>query len=80
MESVDIRIAREITTYKIKVYTYMDDINCTIEHITMPQPCSKRQPKAIIVARKARNIVSEELELNGWFRDPDKNKEINFGI
>lgn len=31
-------------------------------------------------ARKARGIVSEELEKNGWTRDPDKDEEVDFGV
>ena len=39
-----------------------------------------RKPDTITTARKARAIVSEELEANGWTRDSDKDKEINFGV
>ena len=58
----------------------MDDFNCTTEHIPPRRPRPGRQPEAITVARKARGIVSEELEKHGWTRDPDKDEEINFGI
>ena len=80
LENADTRIAKEITTYKVNVYSYVDDFNCTTDHIPTPRPCPGRQPEAITVARKARQIVSEELELHGWTRDPDKDEEINFGI
>ena len=49
-----------------------------MEHVTPTHP--GRQSEAITVARKARLIVSEELERHGWARDPDKNEEINFGV
>ena len=79
LENADIKIAREITSHKVKVFSYVDDFNCTTEHVTTPHPRPGRQPEAITVARKARDIVSEELKLHGWSRDPDKDEEINFG-
>ena len=78
LESIDTRIAREITSYKIRVYSYVDDFNCTTEQTASHRP--GRHPEAITIARKARNIVSEELEKYGWSRDSDKDEEINFGI
>ena len=78
MENADIRIEREILNHKVKVYSYVDDFNCTTEHIPRSRP--GRQPEAITSARKARGIVSEELEKLGWTRDPDKDEEINFGV
>ena len=38
LDSADTRIAREITTHKVKVYSYVDDFNCTMEHVTTPRP------------------------------------------
>ena len=80
LERADIRITREITSHKIKVYSYVDDFNCTTKHIPTLRPRPGRQPEAITVARKARSIVAEDLEHHGWTRDPDKDKEINFGV
>ena len=80
LESADIRIEREILSHKVKVYSYVDDFNCTTEHIPPRKPRPGRQPEAITIARKARGIVSEELEKHGWTRDPSKDEEINFGI
>ena len=80
LESVDIRIEREIPSHRIKVYSYVDDFNCTTEYIPPARLRPGRQPEAITVARKARLIVSKELERHGWSRDPDKDEEINFGI
>ena len=62
------------------MYSYVDDFNCTTEHIPQTRPRPGRQPEAITVARKARTIVSEELERHGWTRDLEKDEEINFGI
>ena len=78
LESADTRIAREITSHRIRIYSYVDDFNCTTEqnHDAWPG----RRPEAITAARKARNIVSEELGKHGWSRDPEKDEEINFGI
>ena len=39
-----------------------------------------RKTEAITAARKARIMVSEELEKNGWKRDHEKDEEIDFGI
>ena len=78
LESEDTRIAREITSYKIRVYSYVDDFNCTTEQTASHRP--GRRPKAITIARKARDIVSEELEKHRWSRDRDKDEEINFGV
>ena len=77
-ENADTRIVREINSHKVKIYSYVDDFNCTIEQIPTSRP--GRRPEAITAARKARYIVSEELENLGWSRDPDKDEEINFGI
>ena len=78
LDNADTRIAREITTHRIRVYSYVDDFNCTIEQNSSSRP--GRRPEAIIVARKARNIVTEELEKHGWSRDIEKDEKINFGI
>ena len=78
LESADTRIGKEIPSHRIKVYSYVDDFNCTTELLPRQRP--GRQLEAITAARKARNIVSEELKNHGWTRDPDKDKEINFGI
>ena len=83
LEDADTRIAREFPTHLVKTYSYVDDFNCTAREKDTPpgQPGRRgRKPDAITVARKARNIVTKELEANGWSRDPDKDEEINFGV
>ena len=78
LENADIRIQREITSHKIKVCSYVDDFSCTTEQLPRTRP--GRQQEAITAARKAREVVSQELEKCGWTRDPDKDEEINFGV
>ena len=78
LQSLDIRIRREIPSHKIQIYSYVDDFNCTMEQL--PRQCPGKPPGAITAARKARNIVLEELESHGWTRDPDKDEEINFRV
>ena len=56
----------------------MDDFKYTTEQL--PTRCPGRKLEAITVAKKARTIVSEELEKCGWTRDPDKDEEIAFGV
>ena len=79
LEDADIWISWEIPTHLVKTYSYIDDFHCiarekgTLRH-------RGRKPDSITVTRKARDIVTEELEANGWSRDPDKNKEINFRV
>ena len=60
LENVDTRIKREITDHKIRIYSYVDDFNYTTEQL----PCSRpgRQQEAITTAKKARKVVSQELE------------------
>lgn len=80
LQAADTRILREIPSHSIKVYSYVDDFNCTArESEDQTRRRRGRRPEAITVARKARSIVSEELEAHGWSRDPDKDEEINFG-
>ena len=64
----------------MKVYSYVDDFNCTTEYRPPTHPRPGRQKKAITAARRARGIVAQELEKCGWTRDTDKDEEINFGI
>ena len=78
LESADMRIHKEISSHKIRTYSYVDDFNCTTEALPPTRP--GRQPEAITAARKARTIVSEELEKCGWTRDPEKDEEINFRV
>ena len=78
LESADLRIQREIASHRIKTYSYVDDFNCTTEQLPPTRPGT--QQEAITAARKAREIVSQELETCGWTRDPDKDEEINFGV
>ena len=78
LESADTRIQEEITSHKIRIYSYVDNFNCTTEQL--PQTRPGRQQEAITVAKKARTVVSQELEKHGWTRDPDKDEEINFGV
>ena len=77
LENADTRIAREITSHKIKIYSYVDDFNCTTKQLPRSHP--GRQQEDITAAKKARGVVSQELEKCGWTRDPDKDEEINFG-
>ena len=56
----------------------MDDFNCTIEQL--PHSHLGRQQEAITAARKAREVVPQELEKCAWTRDLDKDEEINFGV
>ena len=78
LEDADKRILREIPTHSVKTYFYVDDFNCTTRE--NKSRYRGRKPDAITAARKARSIVSEELECNGWFRDREKDEEINFGV
>ena len=78
LESADMRIQEEITSHKIRIYSYVDDFNCTTEQLLRTRP--GRQQEAITAAKKARTVVSQELEKHGWTRDPDKDEEINFGV
>ena len=57
----------------------MDDFNCTARE-NEEYKKRGRKPNTITAARKARTILSEELEANGWSRDPDKDEEIDFGV
>ena len=77
LENADTRIQQEINSHKIKVYSYVDDFNCTTEQL--PRTRRGRQQEAITAARKAREVVSQELSKCRWSRDPDKDEEINFG-
>ena len=80
LQGADTRIRREIPTHSVKIYSYVDDFNCTAREPEAPTPRRRgRKPDAITAARKARSIVSEELKAHGWSRDPDKDEEINFG-
>ena len=77
LECADQRITREIPTHRVKIYSYVDDFNCTARE--KDTGLRGRRPDAITAARKARAIVSEELGNQGWTRDPEKDEEINFG-
>lgn len=78
LEDADKRIQREIPTHSVKTYSYVHDFNCTARENELRH--RGRKPEAITATRKARSIVSEELELNGWSRDPEKVEEINFVV
>ena len=77
-EDADIRIYRVITSHKVKIYS-VDNFNCSTRQNPMAPTRRGRQTEAITAARKARPIVTEELERNGWSKDPDKVEELNFG-
>ena len=64
LEDADKRIQSEIPTHSVKTYSYsyVDDFNCTARE--NESRYRGRKPDAIIAARKAQSIVSEELELN----------------
>ena len=79
LKRADLRITREIPTHTVKLYSYVDDFNCTAIEKDGKRPRG-RIPMAITAARKARVIVSDELENLGWTRDPDKDEEVNFGV
>ena len=79
LEDADTQIAREFPSHHVKVYSYVDDFNCTAREKDTPRQRG-RKPNSITVARKPRNIVTKELENNGWSRDPDKDEEVNFGV
>ena len=78
-DAADLRVRKEIVTHNVNIYSYVDDFNCTTQLLPKPHGPG-RKPNAINIARKARLIVSEELEKHGWTRDPDKDEEINFGV
>ena len=80
LQVADTRILREIPSHSIKIYSYVDDFNCTTRESERAPRRRGRRPEAITAARKARSIMSEELEAHGWSRDPDKDEEINFGL
>ena len=56
----------------------MDDFKCTTEQLQRSHP--GRQQEAITAAKKAREVVPQELEKCTWTRDLDKDEEINFGV
>ena len=72
-------ITREIPSHIVKTYSYVDDFNCTAR-FKKGLARRRRVIEAITAARKARQVVSQELESNGWTRDPDNDEEINFGL
>ena len=78
LEDADLRISREIPTHKVKVYSYVDDFNCTAREKDIR--LRGRKPDTITAARKARAIVTEELRNHGWTRDLETDEKINFGI
>ena len=63
LDCVDQRIIREIPTHRVKIYSYVDDFNCTARE--KDTRIRGRRPDAITAARKARAIVSEELRNQG---------------
>ena len=78
LENADTRIVKEITSHKIRIYSYVDDFNCTTEQLPHSHP--GRQQEAITATKKAREVVSQELEKGGWTRDSEKDEEINFRV
>ena len=76
LEDADMRIYREIPTYEVKVYSYVDDFNCTARE--KATRLKGRRPDAITAASKARTIVSEDLGNHSWIRVTEKDEEIKF--
>ena len=65
LEDADLRIHREIPSHQVKIYSYVDDFNCTARQNSTAPTRRGGQPETITAARKARPIVSEELGKNG---------------
>ena len=61
----------------IETFSYVDDYNW---QNSAGEKRRGRSIEVITAAKKARSIVTEELESNGWTRDPDKDEKIDFRV
>ena len=60
LEDADERILRQIPTYTVKTYSYVDDFNCTARENEEYRQRG-RKPNAITAARKACSILRKPM-------------------